>query len=470
VADLAGDATARLAEFVAGLSADDVPAEVRTEARWVVLDTVAAMVAGARWQSTAPALAHSASVLGGGDSSVVGTPERGSVAAAAFVNGALSHGLNFDTLGPGNAHVGCAAVPAALAVAESAGRSGAEFLTAVVAAAEVASRVAATASAASPRPGLMLGQVHGYFAAAAGCAQVIGLGPRDVASAFGHAVMQAAGTMEVMRQGDADAKEVYAGFANLGGVLSAQLAAAGVANAPTAFEGDFGYFPLVLGVPAEHLGPLTAGLGSDFLSGDIYYKRWPLSLNVERYAAVLADFLAGHPEITGIESLRVDYLPADGPWIMPLAERRSPATLAAAANSIPYSLAGLLVDRDEYVGALAPEMLTEPRRLALAADIACREVAPDAGRALEIGTREGERHRLAVPARPRPAAGAIHPSERKLRAVWPSGGPTTAEDVIALVSRLEEAPSVNEVCQALRSVATGRPASRTAHVPANETE
>src|ERR1700733_4127920 len=121
-----------LADYVTDANlASRVPPNVTERARLAVLDTIGCMLAAT---ATAPAKAL-ASHLGrqpaGGRSCAIGVADDTGAQAAALCNSTLSHLLELDDgHRPSGNHLGCVVVPAALAVAQEVGASGAACLAA----------------------------------------------------------------------------------------------------------------------------------------------------------------------------------------------------------------------------------------------------------------------------------------------------------------------------------------------------
>jgi 2-methylcitrate dehydratase PrpD len=395
--DPAVGATRLLAEFVATLDVDALPAEVVDAYQSLLLDTLACALA-ASGTELADQLGAVADGMGAGPCTLVGRSGGASPMAAALYNGALSHSLNYSALGPGNAHLGAVLLGGILAAAQHEGAvSGRRLLVALVAAGETVTRLA-EAVAASPqgrtvRQRWLLGQLLGYAGVAAGCAKLLDLDVARTHSALGVALMQASGSMEVMRLGDVPAKAAYAAFPNLAGLTAALLARAGVGADYHAVEGDLGLFPLFLGIDPP--GPRWADdLGSRFHSASAHVKRWPVSVNVERFVAALAAAPpVPAPALVGVEVTTVE---DDRPWLEPVQSRRRPANAAAAANSIPFSLATFLVHGDIPVGRAA-DALADDAEVARLADRVTHRIAPDQGRSLVLTHADGRRTRLVVP-------------------------------------------------------------------------
>ena len=165
-------------------------------------------------------------------------------------------------------HPGAATIAAALAVAQTVGASGPEFLRAVVLGYEISTRI-----------GVVMGRPHyrywhntgtmGSFGAAAAAASLLQLDEAAFAHALAIAATMTAGLQQAFRL-EAMAKPLHAGRAAEAGVLAAQLAAGGMRSSLDVLEGESG-----LG-QAMSEGPdwsaVGATLGSDFHITRLTYK------------------------------------------------------------------------------------------------------------------------------------------------------------------------------------------------------
>jgi 2-methylcitrate dehydratase PrpD len=128
----APDVTGRLARYMVEARDRDLPAEVARQAKHRILDTLAAMVSGAHMTPGEAAIRYVRAQGGTPEASVLTTDIRTTAVNAAFANAMFAHADETDDFEPvTKAHPGSCVVPAALAVAERDGRSGAELLKAV---------------------------------------------------------------------------------------------------------------------------------------------------------------------------------------------------------------------------------------------------------------------------------------------------------------------------------------------------
>src|SRR5690606_18361350 len=162
---------------------------------------------------------------GPGEATVFGFNRRYTPATAALFNGMLGHSLDFDdTHSDSSTHPSAPVVPAALAAAEMTGASGRDTLTAIVAGYEVMIRIGkALDPTAHYARGFHPTATAGVFGAAAAAGRIFGLDAQQVASAFGVAASQAAGSLQFLVNG-AWNKRFQVGAAAMNGLIAASLA------------------------------------------------------------------------------------------------------------------------------------------------------------------------------------------------------------------------------------------------------
>ena len=126
------DVTGRLARYMVEARTRELPPDVLEAAKHRILDTIAAMVSGAHLKPGEMAIRFARSQAGVEEASVLTTDVRTSAINAALVNAMFGHADETDDFHPATkAHPGCAVVPAALAMAEREGSSGADLVRAV---------------------------------------------------------------------------------------------------------------------------------------------------------------------------------------------------------------------------------------------------------------------------------------------------------------------------------------------------
>ena len=218
--------TRALAENARTLTLADIPEDIRAWARQCILDTIACTLAGAKDELTEILLAEMREQGGKEAATVIGHDGKLPAAAAAIINGAAAHALDFDDVNlamPG--HPSVAILPALLALAEERGASGADVLTAFVAGYELQCRIGKTIS---PGHYDVLGfhatATIGSFGSAAASAHLLGLDAEKFTIALGIAGTQAAGLKSMF---GTMCKPLHAGKAAYHGLMAAKLAARG---------------------------------------------------------------------------------------------------------------------------------------------------------------------------------------------------------------------------------------------------
>ena len=188
----------RFARFATGLRYQDLPPAVVDKAKACILHCLGVGLAGhgsaavraarAAVLAQEPASPDGASILVGG--------ERATPYGAAFVNSSLMHAkLQEDAYHTGS-HPDVMIVPAALAVAETRGTSGRDFISAVVAGYEVEAAITADFIPRSNQRGFRSSPIYGPFGAAMAAGRALGLSEDRATHAIGYAATFAAGTFE----------------------------------------------------------------------------------------------------------------------------------------------------------------------------------------------------------------------------------------------------------------------------------
>jgi 2-methylcitrate dehydratase PrpD len=242
--DLAGrtkaaDLTLTLAERVVGLGWDDLPKPVHELARQCVLDYLGCAIAGAADPLVGMLLDEMAEAGGTAQACVIGHRARLPALAAALVNGASGHALDYDDVNlamPG--HPSVAILPGLLALAELKGSSGREVITAFVAGYETACRIGMALQPGHYALGFHSTATIGSFGAAAACTRLLALDGEQTAMALGIAGTQGAG---LKSQFGTMCKPFHAGKASQNGLMAARLALRGFSSRPDLLECDQGF-------------------------------------------------------------------------------------------------------------------------------------------------------------------------------------------------------------------------------------
>jgi len=366
--------TEELAGFSAALSLARLPEQVVARARLLLLDLVGNIVRARHDAESTPALLAAARALGmtEGACTVFGDAARYTPPGAALLNGALGHSLDFDdTHAAGSLHPGAPVIPAALAAGEMAGASGADVLAAIVAGYEVTCRIALALPAGEHYTrGFHPTATCGAFGAAAAASRVFGLDASGIASAFGIALSQSAGSLQFLANG-AWTKRFQVGWAAACGLTAATLAREGFKGAAEALEGRHGFLHAYAPAPRPELG--LRGLGTEFELMQTAVKPYPSC----RYGhagidAALALRRQHGLDPAEIESVRLG-LPRAGMMLIgePAAQKSDPQNVVDGQFSGPFVLSVALATgamgwdsyrllHDPLVRRLLPRVRCEP--------------------------------------------------------------------------------------------------------------
>jgi 2-methylcitrate dehydratase PrpD len=231
--------TRALADLIAGFTWSGLPADVQAAVQRVVRDGTADLLTAADpAYTTGRRIARFVEGLGGRpEASVVGHGFKTDCVGAALANGTMGYACDIEPFHPeAILHPIAVVVPTALAVGESVGAAGMDFLGAVALGCEVEYRVSmAIGPAAQYALGFHPSAVCGTFGAAAAAAHLIGLDAEACVRALGLAACQASGLMAWESDPTENARPFQMGLAARGGITAALLAAKG-------FGGPIGVF------------------------------------------------------------------------------------------------------------------------------------------------------------------------------------------------------------------------------------
>lgn len=244
----------QLAAFGTALRWGDLPVAVQDRARDRLLDALSTSAGSVTvgtgvWKAAFKAFVEPSE---SGKASVIGHPHAISTEAAAFVNGVAVHSILYEDFSLHSSdHPGATVCPAALAVAESLGKSRDALLTAIVVGYEAQLLLGELAREMIGR-GFRTMSVLGSIGAAAAVASLAGLEREQFAAALALAANASAGLMEAWSHGT-DEPFLHAGAAAVAGIGAVRLARAGARAAPTTFNGRNGFFQAYAGVPDAKL-------------------------------------------------------------------------------------------------------------------------------------------------------------------------------------------------------------------------
>jgi aconitate decarboxylase len=262
----AAEFTRELSRFLAGTTLADMPPEVVTRTKHLMLDGFGCGLLSAKLDWSKRAVETLRALDGDGPASVWGWTVKVPPMAAALLNGTFIQGFELDDYHPyGPLHSQACALPAVIGTAEQLGKvDGKRLLESTILGFEVGPRIGmAMGGLQLVSRGWHCGSVYGVLSGVAGAGKIRGLDEDQFEDAIGTACTQACGLMSA--QFEAMVKRMHSGMAARSGVLAAALAGAGFTGIKAVIERDFGGFVQTFcGVDPYDLTRLTKGLGKDW--------------------------------------------------------------------------------------------------------------------------------------------------------------------------------------------------------------
>jgi 2-methylcitrate dehydratase PrpD len=442
------DLTARLARYMAGARDRELPADVMREAKHRILDTIAAMVSGARLRPGEMAIRYVRAQGGTAEASVLTTDFRTSAVNAALANAMFAHADETDDFEPiTKAHPGCAAVPAALAVAERDGRSGLELIRGVALGYDLCCRFLMALGPDHVRATHRSAEgTSATFGAAAAAASLARLDERGMRFALSYAAQQVSGIWSWERDTEHIEKAFdFAGMGARNGVTAALMVQTGFTGVDSVLDGEHNMIEALSTQPKPEL--MVADLGSRFFIAETAIKTFSVGYPIQ---APLDAFLTLRRE-HGLSVDNVDRivvrLPEDGARIvdnraMPDVNCQYIIAVALVDGTVSFA------DSHSQQRMETPDILAAKARVQLVADRSL--MTPDAPRSglVEVTLRDGRvvrhftRHPPGTKENPLDTAGV---SNKAHTLMAPVVGDDRATAIVERVNRLEAIGNVRDL-------------------------
>lgn len=270
------------------------------------LDTVGVAIPGAA-EPASRKVFSTVRVWGTGPCTVFGATTRLAAPWAALVNGTAAHALDFDdNFDPAKAHASAVLVPAILALSEQEQASGSDCIDAYIAGLQIMGRVGQGVNPTHRNRGWHATATVGAIGAAAACARLLRLSPREAAYALSITTSLAGGFMS---QFGTMTKPLHAGLAAQAGVMAAGLARNGIDAGMQTLDGPTGMNRLMVGPDLEELRAAlthiehgqtmrfeTTNVGEPLLilSSGLKVKRFPICGSAHRAMDGLQNLIERH--------------------------------------------------------------------------------------------------------------------------------------------------------------------------------
>ena len=293
-----------LAEFAANTGLDGISAEARVRARWVIADSIPVIAAGMQEPEMKAFVTRQLAGAAAGNAWVIGTGKRAALLDAALLNGTAGTWLELDE---GNlfakGHPGIQVVPAAIALAQESGSSGAELERAVALGYEVSARIT---RAAQMRLAFHPHGTYGVIGAAVAAAVLKRFDAAQMLELINCAATMGMATSRQTLLDGATVRNIFTGHSGFMGLTAARLVECGFTGEIDSVGNVYGK-----GVYSETFDPAAAiaGLGSEWLITQSYFKLHPIGRYGHSAVDALEDLLGkipgGRLPLTDIERIEV---------------------------------------------------------------------------------------------------------------------------------------------------------------------
>ena len=388
-ATAAADITGRVARYMVAARDQSLPPNVMREAKHRILDTLGAIVSGARLKAGEMAIRYLRGQGGVSEASVLTTNIMTSAVNAALANGMFGHADETDDFEPvTKAHPGCAVVPAALAMAEREGRSGMELIRAVTLGYDLCCRFLMALGPdlvrATHRSAEGTSATFGSAAAAASLARLNEAGMRY---ALSYAAQQVSGLWSWV--GDAEHVEKAFDFGGMGarnGVTAAIMVQTGFTGVSDVLDGQHNMLEALSTQPKRE--EMVARLGSQFFVTETAIKTFSVGYPIQAPLDAFLTLRREHALTVNNVARIVVRLPEDGARIvdnsaMPDVNCQHLIAVALVDGTVSFA------DSHSHERMADPQVRAVKERVELVADRKLMD--PDAPRSgfVEVTLRDG---------------------------------------------------------------------------------
>ena len=353
-----------IADYAIREQRSTLPSEVVHHAKRAVIDWYAALLPGS---VVAPATLLEQALAEDLDRgrARLASGRRATLRAAALINGAASHSVEFDDIyRDAGFHPGSPVISAALAAAQVHGVSGEGFLRGVIVGYEVSTRIGEAVMPSHYKYWHTTGTV-GSFGAAAAVATILGCTREQFMHALATVGTFASGLQQAFRS-QAMTKPLHGGHAADVGAMAAMAAAKGVTGALDLLEGEVG-FGAAMSVDPDW-SKATRGLGTDYHIVQVTFKNHGCcGHNFPSIDAVLLLKREHNFTHRDVRKIRIATYKAG----LDIIDNAQPEGEYQAKFSLQYTVAHALVHGSVRLNAFLPDRLHDPEVRTLMQKIEC---------------------------------------------------------------------------------------------------
>ncbi|MEA4961725.1 MmgE/PrpD family protein [Lutispora sp.] len=449
-------------EFAEQTTYNDLPRKVQDYAKTLILDLLGCIIGGRHIESSQIASKVAMTLGGNPQSTVIGYNTKVSAPWAAFINGVTGHAFDMDDdHREGTLHSSVAVFPAVLAMAETLGATGKDVITAYVLGSELMIRLGESFLGQTYYQGFHPTGTTGVFGATLGAGKILGLNAAQLATAQGIAGSEAAGLLEWKADGSWT-KRFQAGYAAMNGILPALLARDGYTGPSSIYEGKDGFVRAYSYQDKFDVFRINNRLGEKWEFADNSIKPHACC----RFACPIVDCAIDISKNNELNPSDIeDVIVKCNKWMItiltePSGRKYHPETVVDAQFSLPYAAAvGLVKKRasvPEFTNASIkdPEILTLMQKVRYELDPEAEKVYPEKYPSTVIVTmKDGKKYSSYIE---HPKGDPENPINReellaKFRLLSSFNMQAKrAENIIDLVSNLEQIKNINELTDLLR--------------------
>jgi 2-methylcitrate dehydratase PrpD len=435
----------KFADYAINEQTSKLDAEVIHHAKRAVIDWYASVLPGSRVPPATLLEEALAEELDRGRARLA-SGRRATLRAAALINGAAAHSVEFDDIWRDAVyHPGAPVIAAALATAQTQGASGEQLLRGIVVGYEISTRIGDAVMPSHYKFWHTTGTV-GCFGAAAAAATLLGCNREQFMNALGTVGTFASGLQQAFRS-EAMSKPLHAAHAAEAGVTAALAAEKGVTGVHDIIEGEVGFGAATSNAP--DWTKATRGLGTDYHITRVTFKNHGC---------------CGHafPSLDAVQTLKdqhaIDYRQVRKVRIatyqggLDVIANYEPEGDYQAKFSLPYVVAHALVYGPVRLDAYGPERLANPairelmKKTELSADPELSKAFPGRRAAkVEIELADGRRFSHFQETRkgdPELPLSDEELNDKYLELASPVIGDAGARSLLAVLWRLEGLPDV----------------------------
>ena len=355
--------TQEVASFIVKTTYEDLPPEAIRIAKRCLIDGTGIALSGSTDPPSLILRKYLESLGGKPEASVIGTKLRVPASAAALANGTSGHAQDFDDTQLSHSpdriyglltHPTTPVMAAALALGETKGITGKNFLSAFLVGFEVECKMAEAINPIHYKKGYHTTGTIGAFGAAAACGKVLDLSEERMRCALGIVASMSAG---IRANFGTMTKPLHAGRAAENGVVAAHLAQLGFTSDPDVLENPWGYFKI-----------LGDGFDLDKISGKLGTPHTIINpgISIKPYPSGVLS----HPSMNAMLDLVREYhlqphdvaeihLHAGSNILNPL-RYALPQTGLEAKFSLPFCLTSVLLRRGAGIKEFRDEFVRSP--------------------------------------------------------------------------------------------------------------